>query len=60
MDIYDLAMRSSICLPFSQPQKKKKKKKNDMTNKLHEFSTSTTNKLDSGLNQVPIIYDGRP
>ena len=27
MDIYDLAMRSSICLPFSQPQKKKKKKK---------------------------------
>ena len=25
MDIYDLAMRSSICLPFSQPQKKKKK-----------------------------------
>ena len=24
MDIYDLAMRSSICLPFSQPQKKKK------------------------------------
>ena len=56
MDIYDLAMRSSICLPFSQPQKKK----NDMTNKLHEFSTSTTNKLDSGLNQVPIIYDGRP
>ena len=31
-----------------------------MKNKLHEFSTSTTNKLDSGLNQVPIIYDGRP
>ena len=29
MDIYDLAMRSSICLPFSQPQKKKKKKKKE-------------------------------